>query len=118
MQGLIILNNSTYIPQGWHGTLLAYAILAVPLFCNIFARRVLAPLEVLGGIVHIALFVVFVVVLVAMSPRSSAGFVFATSITDQSGYSQPGVSWCLGLLATAFPLGGFDGVIHMGRSEE
>ncbi|ETN42760.1 uncharacterized protein HMPREF1541_01918 [Cyphellophora europaea CBS 101466] len=113
VQGLIILNNSTYIPQGWHGTLLAYAILAVPLFCNIFARRVLAPLEVLGGIVHIALFVVFVVVLVAMSPRSSAGFVFATSITDQSGYSQPGVSWCLGLLATAFPLGGFDGVIHM-----
>ncbi len=54
------------IRQGWHGTLLAWAILALPLFCNIWARRILAPLEVLGGIVHVALFIVFVVVLVAM----------------------------------------------------
>ena len=106
VQGLIALNDETYIPQGWHGTLLAYAILAIPLFANIFARRVLAPLEIMGGIVHIALFVVFVAVLVAMSPRSSSHFVFETTFTGQSGYSNAGAQWCIGLLSGAFPLSG------------
>jgi choline transport protein len=125
IQGLIILNDDSYIPQKYHGTLLAWAILALPLFCNIFARRVLAPLEVMGGILHIAVLVVF-------SPRSSADFVFATTITGQSGWSNSGVEWCVGLLSGAFPLAGksqlpclpnkasllttytaFDGVLHM-----
>ncbi|KIW99848.1 uncharacterized protein Z518_10776 [Rhinocladiella mackenziei CBS 650.93] len=113
IQGLVVLNDETYIPERWHGTMFSWAILAIPLLCNIFARRVLAPLEVLGGIVHIALFVVFVVVLVAMSPRSSADFVFATTFTGLSGYGSPGVQWCIGLLSGAFPLAGFDGVLHM-----
>lgn len=112
IQVLILLNNETYIPEGWHGTLLAWAVLAIPLLCNIFARRVLAPLEILGGLVHIGLFVVFVVVLVALSPRSSADFVFTESITNLTGYAS-GVSWCIGLLSGAFPLAGFDGVLHM-----
>lgn len=112
IQVLILLNNATYIPEAWHGTLAAWAVLAIPLLCNIFGRRVLAPLEVLGGIVHIGLFVVFVAVLVALSPRSSADFVFTETITGLSGYT-PGVSWCIGLLSGAFPLAGFDGVLHM-----
>jgi choline transport protein len=106
IQGLIILNKESYIPQKYHGTLLAWAILALPLFCNIFARRVLAPLEVMGGMLHIALFVVFIVVLVVLSPRSSADFVFATTITGQSGWQNSGVEWCVGLLSGAFPLAG------------
>jgi len=109
---LIALNNATYIPQGWHSALLAWAVLAIPLLCNIWARRILAPLEVLGGLVHIGLFIVFVVVLVTLSPRSSAKFVFTETITGLSGYT-PGVSWCIGLLSGAFPLAGFDGVLHM-----
>jgi hypothetical protein len=106
LQGLIILNNPTYIPKGWHGTLLAWAVLAVPLICNIMARRVLPALEVLGGIMHVALFVVFVVVLVALSPRSSADFVFTETMTGLSGYSNAGEQWCIGLLSAAFPLAG------------
>ena len=106
LQGLIILNNPTYIPQRWHGTLLAWAVLAVPLLCNIFARKVLPALEVLGGIIHVALFVVFVIVLVALSPRSSSDFVFATTVTGLSGYESAGAQWCIGLLSAAFPLAG------------
>ena len=109
---LIALNDATYIPEPYQGTLCAWAVLAVPLLANIFARRILAPLEVLGGLVHIGLFVVFIVVLVTLSPRSSAEFVFTETITNLSGYT-PGVSWCIGLLSGAFPLAGFDGVLHM-----
>src|SRR5271155_845269 len=104
--GLIILNKDSYIPQKYHGTLLAWAILALPLFCNLFARKILAPLEVMGGILHLALFVVFIVVLVVMSPRSSASFVFGTTITGLSGWQSPGIQWCVGLLSGAFPLAG------------
>ncbi|KIW98464.1 uncharacterized protein Z519_00125 [Cladophialophora bantiana CBS 173.52] len=113
LQGLIILNDDTYVPKLWHGTLLAWAILAFPLICNIFARRVLAQLEVLGGILHIVLFIVFVAVLASLSPRSSADFVFTDTVTNLSGYPSSGVSWCIGLLSGAFPLAGFDGVLHM-----
>jgi len=116
IQGLILLNDDTYIPEAYHGTLLAWAILALPLLCNIFARKVLAPLEIIGGILHIALFVVFIVVLVVMSPRSTSNFVFATTTTSLSGWSSPGIQWCVGLLSGAFPLAAFDGVLHMSLS--
>ncbi|KAK3083589.1 hypothetical protein LTR53_020139, partial [Teratosphaeriaceae sp. CCFEE 6253] len=46
IQGCIILCNETYVPQGWHTTLLAYASMALPIFCNIYARRLIAPLEI------------------------------------------------------------------------
>ena len=113
IQGLIVLNKDDYIPQKHHGTLLAWAILALPLFCNIFARKILAPLEVMGGILHITLFVVFIVVLVALSPKSSADFVFGTTITRLSGWQNSGVEWCVGLLSGAFPLAGKSKLAHL-----
>jgi choline transport protein len=115
IQGLIILNKEDYVPQKYQGTLLAWAILAVPLFCNVFARKILAPLEVMGGILHIALFVVFIVVLAVFSPRSSAEFVFGTTITGQSGWQNAGVEWCVGLLSGAFPLAGMSKLPHLPR---
>lgn len=113
IQGLIILNHDDYVPQRWHGTLLTWACLAIPLLCNIFARRALAPLEIIGGVAHIVFLVVIVVVLVVLAPRSSASFVFTTSVSGLSGWNNPGVSWCIGLLSATFPLGAFDGVLHM-----
>ena len=115
IQGLIILNKDNYIPQKYQGTLLAWAILALPLFCNIFARKILAPLEVMGGILHVALFLVFIIVLVVLSPRSSAEFVFGTTVTGQSGWQNPGVEWCVGLLSSAFPLAGKSRLPHLPR---
>jgi choline transport protein len=106
IQGLIILNNDSYIPERWHGTLLTWACIAIPLMFNIFARRALPPLEIIGGIAHLVFFVVVVVVLVVLSPRSSADFVFTQSVSDLSGWNKAGVSWCLGLISATFPLGG------------
>jgi choline transport protein len=105
IQGLIILNDVTYIPQRWHGTLLTWAVIALPLFCNIFARRVLPPLEIIGGIGHFVFFIAIVTTLCVLSPHSSADFVFTQTITGLSGWSSPGIQWCIGLLSAAFPLG-------------
>ena len=86
-------------------TLLAWAILALPLLCNVYARRILAPVEIIGGIAHIILFIVFVTTLCVMARRSTAEFVFTETITGISGWKNSGVQWCIGLLAGAFPLG-------------
>jgi choline transport protein len=82
-----------------------WAILLLPIFCNIFARKILPPLEVIGGIGHLVFFIVIITTLAVLSPRSTADFVFRETITGESGWGSPGVQWCIGLLSAAFPLG-------------
>jgi choline transport protein len=106
IQGVIILNADTYVPERWHGTLLAWSVLAIPVACNIFARRALAPLEIIGGVTHIVFLLVFVITLLVMAPRSTASFVFTQTITGLSGWSNVGVQWNIGLLSAVFPLSG------------
>lgn len=115
IQGLIVQNYpTTYIPQLWHGTLLSWAVLALPLICNIFARRILPPLEIIGGIGHFVFLIAIVTTLAVMAPRSTADFVFTTTITGFSGWKSSGVQWCVGLLSAAFPLGcTFKSSIHL-----
>ncbi len=113
IQGLLVLSDPTYVYERWHGTLLAWAVFAIPVIINIWARKVLAPLEIIGGITHIVFFIVWIVTLACLAPTSSSDFVFETTLTGLSGWSNPGVQWCIGLLSAVFPVGGFDGVLHM-----
>jgi len=105
IQGLIIQNNPNYVPHRWHGTLLAWAVIALPLLCNIWARRILPPLEIIGGIGHFVFLIAIITTLCVLAPRSSADFVFRTTVTGISGWGNSGVQWCIGLLSAAFPLG-------------
>ena len=116
LQGLIVLNDETYVYERWHGTFLAWAVFSIPVCVNIFARRLLAPIEVVGGFTHIVFFIVWVAVLAALAPKSTSEFVFATNVFGLSGWKNSGVQWCVGLLSAVFPLGGFDGVLHMSQS--
>jgi choline transport protein len=105
IQGLVIQNNPNYVPKLWHGTLLTWAVLVLPILCNLFARRILPALEIVGALGHIIFFLVIIITLAVLSPRSTASFVFTTSTTGLSGWSSPGIQWCIGLLSSAFPLG-------------
>ena len=108
VQGLIILNNADYNPKAWHGTLLALAMISIPVICNIFTRKILSGIEIAGGITHTVFWVVWIVVLVTMARRSSPEYVFATTYNGGAfgGWHNNGVSWCVGLLTAAFPLSG------------
>ncbi|KAF2731537.1 amino acid transporter [Polyplosphaeria fusca] len=110
---LAIFNNESYVPQRWHTCLIMIATMLVPLIFNLWFRKVLDAIEITGGILHIILFVVFVIVLIVFGPRSSPEFVFETLISDVSGWNNEGVSWGLGLLTITFSLTGFDSVLHM-----
>lgn len=113
IQGCITLCNESYVPQGWHTMLLSWASMALPIFCNLYARRILAPLEIAAAILHVLGFIVFVVVLVVMARRSTPEFVFNTAFYGQSGWENQGVQWSIGLLAVIFPIGGYDSILHM-----
>ena len=112
IEGIVIQNQPTYIPARWHGTLIAWAVLTLPLLANIFGRKLLVKLELVAGLANVLFFLITVIVLAVMAPKSSASFVFESTFAF-SGWTLPGVSWCVGLLSSAFPLQGFDGVIHM-----
>ncbi|KAH6656610.1 amino acid/polyamine transporter I [Truncatella angustata] len=110
---LVTFNQETYVPERWHTSLIMIATMIIPLLCNLWFRKVLNILETFGGILHICLFVVFIAVLAAMGSKSDTDFVFRTLTHDVSGWSDPGVAWCLGLLSATFSLSGVDSVLHM-----
>ncbi|KAF2457056.1 putative amino acid permease [Lineolata rhizophorae] len=113
IMALIILNNLTYVPERWHATLLTWAVLLIPFAFNIFARKLLAPIEIVGGVMHIIFFVITVVTLCVTAPKSSAEFVFTQGDPGISGWNNAGISFSIGLLTSVFSIQGFDGVLHM-----
>jgi hypothetical protein len=76
-------------------------------YCKqIFARRILVFLEIIGGACHVLFFFVVCITLIVMAPRSTNEFVWATTVNDVSGWTNPGVAFCLGLLSPTFTLAG------------
>lgn len=99
IQGLLVLNDPTYNYQRWHGTLILYAVLAVSLFVNTVAVKILPALEGLILVLHVVGFFAILIPLVHLAPMSTASFVFAEHFS-LSGYA-PGLSWFVGLTTSS-----------------
>ena len=112
IQGLIVLNIEGYEPIPWHGTMLYWAVLLFAVLVNILGIRFFPHIETLAFIFHICFFFVLLVPLVYLSPQSSASFVFA-DFENSGGWSNDGVSWCIGLLTSAWS---FVGVYLPGKA--
>ncbi|KAK1673623.1 amino acid/polyamine transporter I [Colletotrichum godetiae] len=110
---LAIFNNDDYEPQRWHTSLIMIGTLVLPFIFNLWFRKFLNAFEIIGGVLHIALFVAFIIIFAALGQRSSPDYVFKTLTSDLSGWNNPGISWGLGLLTITFSVTGFDSVIHM-----
>ncbi|KAJ4357696.1 uncharacterized protein N0V89_002272 [Didymosphaeria variabile] len=89
------------------------ATLVVPFTFNLWFRKILNVMEITGGVLHICLFVIFVVILIVFGSRSGDDFVFETLIWGLSGWNSKGVSFGLGILPATFALTGCDSVLHM-----
>ncbi|ERF74098.1 hypothetical protein EPUS_06367 [Endocarpon pusillum Z07020] len=117
LQGLFVLNDSSYVYQQFHGTLLYFAVILLAILVNVFLIRFLPYLETLILILHIGLFFALLVPLVYLAPQHSAVFVF-TDFESRVGWNSRGIAWCVGLLTTAFPFTGYDGACHMSEEIE
>ncbi|GES65229.1 GABA permease [Aspergillus terreus] len=113
IEGMVVLSNPEYVAQRWHGTLLMWAVVLIPIIINIFARRVLGVIEVAAGIMHVIFLPVTIAVFVILAPRNPNAFVWDTFVSGLSGWQNPGVVFSIGLLGVITPLSGVDGIIHM-----
>jgi choline transport protein len=83
-----------------------WAFMTPPVLANVYGRKLLKTVEIMGGILHVVFFVVTIVTLAAMARKSTATFVFTESFFGQSGWESEGVQWCIGLLSITSVLTG------------
>jgi len=109
---LAAFNYETYQPKAWHTTLIMWGLILVPFVFNLWFRQLLNTFELLGGLLHISFFFASIITLAVLARRSTPDFVFNTLTTGQSGWTNPGVSWGLGLLTVTFAVSGAENGIH------
>ena len=97
LESLVALNNPSYVAQGWHTSLLVIAMCAMQAAMNMFAFKIIPWVEMVAGVLHICLFVIFIVVLAVLGNRHSASFVF-TAHNTSSGWTNQVISFHVGML--------------------
>ncbi|RMD43711.1 hypothetical protein DV735_g1452, partial [Chaetothyriales sp. CBS 134920] len=115
IQGLIVLNDETYIFQRWHGTLLAIAVVVFSISFNTVLASRLPVIEGMVLALHILGFFGIIIPLWVMAPRAPADVALLHFIND-GGWPTTGLSAMVGLLAPIAVLIGYDCSVHM--SEE
>ncbi|ORY16828.1 amino acid/polyamine transporter I [Clohesyomyces aquaticus] len=115
IQGLIILNNASYVPERWHGTLLIIAVASFSIIFNTVLARKLPMVEGTVLVLHIFGFVAIFTTMWVLGPRSKPSQVFG-QFQDNAGWGNVGLSCLVGQLAPIFSLLGSDAATHM--SEE
>lgn len=91
----------SYVFHSWHITVIGISILILSALINMYAFRTVPWIETLSGILHIIIFIVIIVILCVLAPKSSPDFVFFDR-THTSGWSQYFVSWNIGMLVPAW----------------
>lgn len=114
-QSILLLNDISYVAQGWHGACFTIAVAAFSIFFNIFLVRRLSFLEGLMLLMHFAGFFMIFVVLWVMGPRDTARNVF-TDFDNEAGWSSTALACLVGISQPLVTLIGADSSCHM--SEE
>ena len=113
IQGLIILNYSTYSPQQWHCTLLYWAVIFFIVLINIYGNRAFPYIKMVAFILHVVFFFALLIPMMYLAPQSSPDFVFRSFKIE--GWANNGVSWFIGLLTSTYALSGVDGASHTSK---
>ncbi|KAI0015393.1 putative choline transport protein [Xylariomycetidae sp. FL0641] len=117
IQGLIILNHPEYEPKNFHGTFLAWAVIAVCIFVNTVVAGLLPILEGTILLVHVLGFIAILTTLVYLSPHGSASDVFFRTL-NEGNWSTQGLSFCVGFIGNVATFVGADAAVHMSEEIE
>lgn len=97
MQALISANYPSYTAERWHLTLIMFALLIVCGLINHYAFWTVPWIELVSGILHVVLFIIFVAVLTSTSKTTSTSeFVFLEGSTS-GGWQSSFVSFNIGM---------------------
>jgi len=103
---LASFNNLEYVPKRWHTTLIMWAITVFPFLGNLWLRKIINTLEMIGAICHVGFFFASIVTLAVLGKKSTTDYVFHTLTSDVSGWTNSAVAWGIGLLTITYPLTG------------
>ena len=118
IQGLIVINDPTYSPTRWQGTLLIIAsVIGIGLF-NIFAAKHLPLAEGVFVTFHVFAFFPIIIILLILSPKQSAHDVFLNFTDNGAGWPNVGWATLVGQVSTMFVVLGSDSVAHMAEEIE
>jgi choline transport protein len=101
IQALITVNNPSYSPENWQGTLLVFSMVLVLFIANIWGAKSLPMLQNILLVVHCFGFFAVIIVLWVLAPRNSAKKVF-TEFTNEGGWSTMGLSLMVGQISAIY----------------
>lgn len=102
IQGLITLNDESYAPTRWQGTLLVIAsVIAVSLF-NVFAAKHLPLAEGTFVTLYIFSFFPVIITLLVLAPKQSARDVFAHFVDHGAGWPSISLTVMVGQVSSMF----------------
>ncbi|KAG8664432.1 hypothetical protein FPOAC2_13378 [Fusarium poae] len=111
LQSIVKLNYPDFVPGGWKTSVLVIFMFTIIGAVNIFGFKLIPWIEMVAGVLHVALFIVIAVVLAVSGTRNSG--VFWLSKNSSSGWQDGFVSWNMGMVASVWAFTGFDGAMHM-----
>ncbi|KAK3178624.1 hypothetical protein OEA41_000761 [Lepraria neglecta] len=112
IQSLLILNDSNYVFERWHGTLLVVAAASIAILFNTLFAKQLPLVERVMLLFHICGFFAVLIPLWVLAPKTSAKVVF-TEFQNNGGWSSMGLSALIGMTGPVFALIGPDSAVHM-----
>jgi choline transport protein len=109
---IVVASYPDFVVKGWHTVLVMYAFLITLGVLNMYAFWLIPWLELLAGVLHIVLWIVFAVVLLTLAPQHSSEFVFFEK-GNLSGWNSDFASFNLGIVLITWGFVGFDAVAHV-----
>jgi choline transport protein len=113
---LVTLNDpSGFEREGWHGTLLLWAILILSVFINVFVSGALPTIEVVVLIIHVIGFFGILVPLVYLTPAHNSARDIFTTFHNKGQWDTQALAFFVGLQGNALAFIGTDSVVHVSR---
>ncbi|MCJ1463740.1 hypothetical protein MMC07_002349 [Pseudocyphellaria aurata] len=115
IQALLTVNDTSYEPKGWQGTLFVFAVVLLIFALNVWGANAMPYINNILFFVHIFGFLAMIITLWVRSPHNTAGLVF-TQFSNEGGWNSIGLSLMVGQISAIYGLICSDGAAHI--SEE
>lgn len=118
IQALLTVNDLSYEPRNWQGTLFVFAVVLLIFLLNVWGANAMPSINNLLFFVHVSGFLAITVTLWVRSPHNTAGVVF-TQFSNEGGWNSMGLSLMVGQISAIYGLicslicGNPDGVFHV-----
>ncbi|KAJ6446909.1 primary-amine oxidase [Purpureocillium lavendulum] len=119
IQGMIALNDASYLPTRWQGTLLVFAsVIGVSMF-NVFAAKHLPLAEGTFVTLYIFSFFPVIITLLVLAPKQPASAIFTQFTDNGAGWPNIALTVMVGQVSSMFVVlanessSGSDSVAHM-----